>query len=413
MYKKRFLEDKLLRIAKQFKIVLIVGARQVGKSTLLSNTFPTYQHITFDPLQDLYGARKDPDLFLQSYPGPIILDEIQYVPELLPALKRKVDQSDAMGQYFLTGSQNIMVMKNISESLAGRVAILHLSGITPYEVAEKEFNETWLIKYLESPTTIQSQFKDILYLPESLFSAIWRGNYPATIDSNLEKLQLFFSSYIQTYIERDVRLFENIRDLEQFDTFLGLASALTAQEINFAQLGREVDITPAIAKRWLALLKHTYLWIETPAYSGNTIKRLSQKPKGYVTDTGLGCYLQRIASPDSLIRSFARGAMFESYCISLMQALCDNIGVPPRFYHWRTNGGAEVDVILERDGMLYPIEIKAASMVSLSDASGIKAFMQTYPNERIAPGLVLYAGDRCFYLAENIIALPWNTVCKK
>ncbi len=413
MYKKRYLEDKISRIVNHFKVILIVGARQVGKSTLLGTMFPTYKHLIFDPVQDPYGAKTSPNNFFKNFPGPLILDEIQFVPELLSVLKREVDQSDAKGQYLMTGSQNFSIMKNVSESLAGRIAILNLSGITPFEIAGSSLQENWFVRYLENPNSVAFHCKQTLPQKESLFNTLWRGSFPGIMDAPPEVIQTFFSGYVQTYVERDIRTIENLKDFTLFNRFLGLAAALTSQEMNYSQLGREIGIVPATANRWLDALTYTYLWIEILPYSGNTIKRLSKKPKGYIADTGLACYLQRITSPDALAGHPLLGPLFESFCISMIISLCNSLPMAPKLYHWRTSGGAEVDLILEKDGMLYPIEIKIASTISLNDTRGIKAFRDTYPNAKIAPGIILYTGSECYLIDDNIIAMPWNALCPK
>lgn len=411
MYKQRHIQAKLEQLVNYFKVVLVVGARQVGKSTLLKTLYPQLQHLTFDPIQDLYGARQDPDLFLNNFPRPIILDEMQYIPNLLPAIKRKVDESDAKSQYLLTGSQNISILKTIAESLAGRVGILHLGGFTPFELADTPQNN-WLIPYLQSPETFlkSAPLIQTLDLSSTLYTLLWRGSYPGLLDIPNEFVASYYSSYIQTYVERDVRLLENIQDLSQFDRFLGISAALTAQEINYSHLGREIALMPATANRWMDLLVHTYLWAETAPFSGNLIKRVSKKSKGYFTDTGLICYLQRISTPDSLARHPLLGSLFESFCVNFIQNICDSLSMSPKFYHWRTAGGAEVDLILELDGRLYPIEIKCKSNLTAYDARGIRAFFDAYPALNIAPGIILYTGDRCYALSDKIFALPWNAL---
>ncbi|MBN8829007.1 MAG: ATP-binding protein [Sphingobacteriia bacterium] len=411
MYKKRHIEDKLKQISKYFKIVLLLGPRQVGKSTLLSKLYPDLKHITFDPIQDIYGAKQDPDLFLNNFPAPIILDEIQFTTELLPTIKRRVDLTDEKGLYYLTGSQNIYMMKSLSESLAGRVVIMQLGGMTPYELNDVP-NNNWVDIYLDSPGDLPNYFKGLIPNTDNLYNILWRGNYPGLIDAPNEIVRQFYFSYIQTYIERDVRILENIQDLSLFDRFLGLAAALTAQEINYSQLGREIGIMHVTANRWLNLLEHSYLWIETQPYSGNTIKRLSKKRKGYIADTGIACYLQQISTPEALARSPLFGSLFETYCVAMIYNICHSLNMTPRFYHWRTNGGAEVDLILEINNTLYPIEIKGKSVVGIKDCSGIKAFKDTYPKSKIAPGLVIYAGTSCHYIDKDIIAMPWNGLFK-
>ena len=408
-YKKRINENLIRSFAKLFKIVFLVGARQVGKSSVLGHLFPQNKVFVFDPIQDIYGARKNPDLFLHDFKPPLILDEIQFVPELLPSLKRNVDLSEAKGQYFLTGSQQLSILKTVSESLAGRVVIISMNPMTPHEMyATFDEEKNWFLHYLKNPDTFFKNRLTKIVIDPTRIEAVWRGGMPGIIDLPNDVLGAYFSSYVQTYVERDVRLLENIEDLSNFGRFISLIAALTSQEINYSQLGRELGISPKTAERWLRLLVHTYQWTELQPFHMNSIKRLSLKPKGIITDTGLACYLQRISSPEALAASPMQGAFFESYCFNMIKGFCASLHMMPNFYHWRTLAGAEVDIIVEIDGTFYPIEVKAATIVSKNDVRGITAFRETYPQLRIAKGVVIYAGDECYRITEDIVAVPWN-----
>lgn len=408
-FRPRINEDLLRDFSKLFKIIFLVGARQVGKSSLLANLFPQNKVFVFDPIQDLFNVRSNPDLFLSDFKPSLILDEIQFVPELLPSLKRYADSSDDKGQYFLTGSQQLSILKSVSESLAGRVVIIPVNPMTPHEMYST-FNkdQNWFLNYLKNPDTFfNAQLKKI-DIGVTRLEAILRGGMPGIIDLPSGALGAYFSSYVQTYIERDVRYLENIKDLSTFGRFIALISALTSQEINYSQLGRELGISSKTAERWLRLLVHTYQWTELQPFHMNAIKRLSLKPKGIITDTGLACYLQRISSPEALAASPMQGAFFESYCFNMIKGFCTALQVMPNFYHWRTLAGAEVDIIVEIDGVFYPIEVKSATTVSKNDVRGLKAFRETYPNLRIAKGVVIYAGDECYHITEDVVAVPWN-----
>lgn len=409
-YLKRHIEAQLLEAKKYFKAILLLGARQVGKSTLLSHLFPDMKAIVFDPIQDIYKARQDPDLFLNSFPAPLILDEVPYVPELLPSLKRKMDQSEQKGQYFLTGSQNLSVLKTVAESMAGRVAVFHLDNFTPQEIIGKGNGDGWVVKYLEEPKTF---YKNRESLPGTFFSLIeflFRGTFPGTLFLPTTQIPRYFRSYLQTYVDRDVRLQEDIRQLMEFDRFLGICASLTAQEINSSQLGREIGISPHTARRWLDILSFTYQWFDLSPYYGNAIKRISGKKKGYFKDTGFACYLQKIESPESLAVSPRLGAIFETWVVNYIHQQFATLSVPPNSYHWRTAAGAEVDLILEINGKLYPIEIKCKTHLTKSDLTGITAFRKTYPESEIMPALVIYAGVEPFLLDEQTIAIPWNLI---
>lgn len=420
MYHARHLEQKIKSLSKQFKIILITGARQVGKSTLLAHLFPTLKQIVFDPVQDLYRAKEDPDLFLSNFQPPIVLDEIQYAKELLPSIKRYVDASDKCGLYFLTGSQNLNVLKHVAESLAGRVGILHLEGFSLYEMAnavksdeDSRLFPQWLSDYLSHPSDLPVNFSGIFQNIPPLFESLWRGGMPGITDMPNENLNTYFSSYIGTYIERDVRLIENVSDLSTFNRFVILMAALTAQEINFSEIGRELGISRSTAERWLAVLIHSYQWREIWPFHGNLIKRVSKRSKGYFTDAGIACYLNRISSPIHLAEHPLRGALFETFCVSNISKLMSTLPFEPQLYHWRSSGGAEVDLILEQDNQLFPIEIKCKTQLSKHDARGIHAFKETYPHRKIMPGLIIYAGTECYSIAQDVIAFPWNGKTQK
>jgi len=408
MFKERSLADKIRTLFEHFPVVALVGARQVGKSTLLSHLFPDTKAFVFGPVQDVYKAREDPDLFLSSFPAPLILDEVQYAPELLAALKQKMDRSETKGQYFLTGSQNFSMLRTVAESMAGRVAIFHLDNFTPQETLGLGGGAGWLPQYLEDP---RSFYKDRKSFPDNFYSLVeflFRGTFPGTQELPTSQIPRYFSSYLQTYVDRDVRTMENIQSLTEFDRFLGISAALTAQEINSSQIGREIGVSPQTARRWLDLLHFSYQWFELFPYHGNTIKRISGKKKGYFKDSGFACYLQAIESPESLAKSPKLGFIFETWAVNYIHQQFATLSVPPKTYHWRTSGGAEVDLILERSGKLYPIEMKCKTHLSRADLSGLKAFRETYSKNEIMPGLVIYAGSECYQLDENTLAIPWN-----
>jgi uncharacterized protein len=407
-YLNRHAEHKLKRYAQTFKVVLVTGARQVGKSTLLRHVFPDVKNAVFDPVQDLYNARNDPDQFLRTFGTPLLLDEVQYAPEILPAIKRRVDQNDAKGQYVLTGSQNLSVLRNVSESLAGRVGILRLDGLTPAERFGQSDSSSWLLDYLAQPEEFIASLQDVklIHTTDSLTGYLWKGELPGLAELDTQDTPAYLSSYVQTYVERDIRIMGNISDLSQFGYFLRLCGALTGQEIFQSQLGRELGISPKTARHWLDLLVHSYQWLEVPAYAGNAIKKLSAKPKGHLQDSGLACYLNGITSPKSLLSSPRFGSVFESWGVGWIHKQIQRLPLPPRLHHWRTNNGAEVDLVLELDGHLYPIEFKAATNLTKHDTRSIRAFCQTYANAK--PGIILYGGDEAYALSEVAAAIPWR-----
>jgi len=417
-YKDRHLEEKILKYKDIFPAILLTGARQVGKSTLFSHLLnkKNVRHITFDPVLDIENARNDPEFFLDQNPPPVILDEIQYAPELIPAIKRRIDNSKSPGQYFLTGSQNLALLKNISESLAGRVVILELETMTLIEksgVADKN-KETWLSHILNEDSHQIDLNSFISYKQKNpsstLLSIIWRGGFPGILDLHDDVLPDYFKSYVQTCVERDIRNLAEVHDQQIFSRFLALCAALTAQEINFSQLGRDVGVTPQTASRWLSILRATYQWFELPPYHGNTVKRVSGKPKGFISDTGIAAFLQRISSPEALAGHPLLGPLFETHVFLEIHHLLSCINTPPNYYHWRTHAGAEIDLLLELNGTFWPIEIKSKTSITKADARGISAFKETYPRLKIGAGLIIAPIQKAVTLPDNVLAIPYDLI---
>ncbi|MBM3275512.1 MAG: ATP-binding protein [Candidatus Sericytochromatia bacterium] len=395
-------------MAEHFPVLLLLGARQTGKSTLVGHLFGAEaRSFVFDPVLDLHGARSDPEFFLDQHHPPLILDEIQFAPELLSGIKRRVDQNRAPGQYILTGSQTLAMLKHMSESLAGRVGVALLEPMTAQELAGRGGERPWLASWLDAPEALsKAELAGPRVVP--VFRALWRGGYPGLIGMPDDLVPDFFSSYVRTYVERDVSLLGDVRDQHQFGRFLGLCAALSGQEINHSELGRELSLSPQSAGRWLSLLTATYLWSETSPYSGNAIKRISKRPKGYLVDSGLASQLQRIGSPAGLETSPHLGAMFETMVVAEIRRMLAACAPSAGLFHWRTHAGAEVDVVIELDGELWPIEIKCTAQVTRRHEGGFKALRATYPRVRIRPNLIVAATSRITRVSEDTFSIPWH-----
>lgn len=410
VFKERIIAEKLRQLFSAFPVVVLTGARQVGKSTLLRNVFPSLPYVQFDSDIDIGAARQDPDLFLDNHRWPLILDEIQFAAPLVAAIKRRVDQHRQPGMYMLTGSQQWSVLKNISESLAGRAVFAQLEGFTLSEIAQQTTAPSWLARWLDDPCDVVANPPARLNLTRTLYEQLWYGWLPYADTLPQELVPTFYRGYLQTYIERDARLIYDVLDWQQFGRFVQLVSALTAQEINHSQLGRELGISAQTARRWLAALIATFQWYETPPFSKNNLKKVSAKPKGYFADTGLICSLQRISSPLALSGHPLTGALFETAVAAHIRRLSEPLATPPQMYYWRTYGGAEVDIVLERDGRLFPIEVKLTSLPSRKDTVGIAAFRKTHPEQNIAPGLVICPCREFVRISDRDYAIPWDSI---
>ena len=407
MYRERLLTGRLQGLMAAFPAVIVAGARQVGKTTLLKHMYGDQAEIVvFDPVVDVENAREDPELFLDNHRTPLVLDEIQYAPEVVASLKRRIDEDRSPGQYVLSGSQQWRVLTSVSESLAGRAACLDLEGFSLAETAGSP--RSWLAAWIADPDAFLANPPPRLTASRTLYEFLWRGCLPDATLLDEAVIPDFHAAYLRTYIERDVRLLADVSDWQLFGRFVRLCAALTAQEINRSHLGRELGVTPQTAGRWLDLLEATYQWFEVPAYSGNTVKRVSGKAKGYLADTGMACHAQILSTSTSLGGHPLLGALFETAVVAEIRKHAGAMSTPPHLHHWRTSAGAEVDLLLERDGVFYPVEIKAKSNPSRGDTTGITAFRKTYPHLRIDKGLVIAPIQKTLRLNGNDWAIPWD-----
>ena len=414
-YHHRILEPKIQRLKEHFPVIVVTGARQVGKSTLLTHLFGRNAgHFVFDPVTDEFGARRDPEFFLQQHKTPLILDEIQYAPELLAVIKKRVDQDRTPGQFFLTGSQHLSVIKSVSESMAGRAAMIDMDVMSVPERLgiSGPAPSFWLEEVLHAGREAVSLGRlkrsgDVQKMKGGLFKMLWRGGYPGTLDLPDDLCADYFQSYIRTYVERDIRVIAEISDQQTFSRFFGLAAVLTAQEVNDSQLGRDLGVTPQTASRWLDILKATYQWFELPPYHGNFVKRLSNKGKGYLTDTGLACYLARVSSAEALATQPILGALFETHVVLEIKRMFSTVSAPVNFFHWRAHSGAEVDLVVERDGILWPVEIKCKTKIAPSDVRGITAFREAYP-KICGPGVLVASVEEPYFYSKDVLVLPYS-----
>ena len=405
-YITRLLEAKLEGLLPHFPAVAILGARQVGKSTLARHFWPKpARMVVFDPVQDVGNARRDPDFFLQNHPPPLFLDEVQYAPEVLAALKRRVDQTGRNGDYLLSGSQNLALVKNLAESMAGRIAILTLWPFARRELVAEVARPSFLKRWLAAPDAVDLPETP---LPPSILPYLWRGMHPR-LEPDAPELAVstYWESYLHTYIERDLRSVADIGALQTFSRFMGLLAAQTSCEINGNELGRELGIDRKTAVRWLEIAEATYQWVSVPAFARDPTKQVSGKRKGYFTDTGFACHLQRIQGPEVLGCHPLLGRMFETWVVMEMLKAFQDWAAAPGLFHYRTYNGAEVDVVLEWNGTLFPVEIKTTSKPGPRDGLGIRSFRSAFPKERVAPGLLVCSIEQPAWITPELFAVPW------
>lgn len=357
MYIRRAIEAKLKYLAAHFPVVIVCGARQVGKTTLLNQIRKeneAIQLVTLDYPRIRSLAKEDPELFLQQYPTPLVIDEIQYAPELLAYIKIRVDSKKENGMYYLTGSQMFYMMKNVSESLAGRAGILSMYSLSRAEIEGRES-----VPFLPGRIDMASSDDTIT----DLFEKIYRGGMPRMITDRELLPEDYFGSYMQTYLERDIRDLISIKAESKFLKFISCLAARTSGEVNLADIGKDVEIDRKTADGWLSILVSSGLVYLLPPYSGNTIKRIVKRPKLYFMDTGLACYLSMWNNPRALELSAMAGAMFENYVISeIIKGYANHgIDVRSRLCYYRDNNGREIDLIILDNGRLYPVEIKKSA----------------------------------------------------
>ena len=360
----RTLKSTVLNTAATFPVILVTGPRQVGKTTLLRMCAdPNINYVTLDDMALRQIAKEDPALFIQTHKTPLIIDEVQYAPELFPYIKLAVDNSKLKGQYWLTGSQQFHLMKNITESLAGRVGILKLLGLS---LAEAEGKGEKADPFIPNADLLNKKKNTNRLDTLSLFEKIWRGSLPEVVLNPKMDPDIFFSSYVQTYIQRDVRDLTQVADEATFLKFMRSIAARTGQLLNMADLARDVDIDPKTAKSWLSILQTSGLVLLLEPYYTNLSKRMIKSPKLYFLDTGLCCHLTRWTSAETLLNGAMSGAVFETFIITETVKSYIHNGKTADFYFYRDKDQKEIDLLIEQNGKLYPVEIKKTAIPNKS-----------------------------------------------
>lgn len=375
MYIPRYLEEDILKTHRTFKVLYLGGPRQVGKTTLLSRLAQRLKihYVSLDNLSARELARRDPDLFLQKYPAPLFIDEVQYAPDLFSSIKLRVDATERNGQYWLTGSQQFSIMKNLKESLAGRVGILSLLGFSMSE--EKKIIKCKL-PFLPTRSPRFYERSDL----RSVFHRIFRGFFPSLTKRNAPEIERFFNSYVQTYLDRDLRDIFNVSHLSTFHVFLQLCAARTGQILNYSTLARDAGVSVHAAREWIHILETSMQIYLLRPYYRNVSKRIIKSPKLYFLDTGLAAFLTKWKSPDSLMSGAMAGAFFETYVVGEIIKSYLYRGEEPPLYYFRDKEHHEVDILIERNNVIYPIEIKMSSRVNESEINNIMYLRKKIPN---------------------------------
>lgn len=355
-YIKRNLENIVNQVTLEYPVVLVTGPRQVGKTTMLQKLMEGTNrgYVTLDDLNERNLAKTDPELFLQLHKPPILIDEVQYAPELFTYIKVDVDKNHEPGAFWLIGSQIFQLMHGVRESLAGRVAVLSLTSLSQAEISGGEMKPFTI--EMESLTERKKERKETD--TRGIFARIYRGSMPAIVSGANSNSQIFYSSYLTTSIERDVKELSDAIDSLKFLRFITAVAARCGQMVNMAEIARDADINQTQTKNWLGILETLGIIFYLHPYSNHLLKRLVKTPKLYFYDTGLVCYLTKWSSAETLESGAMNGAILENYVVAEILKTYLNCGKEPYLYYYRDKDAREIDLVLEHDGVLNPIEIK-------------------------------------------------------
>jgi len=404
-YIERAITSVLKNRVSSSKCLLLTGARQVGKSTIIKHVFPEYNRADFDDRLTRLQAREEPKLFFMNNPRPLFIDEVQKENSILEEIKLIVDNSDARGDFILSGSAKLELMKGISESLAGRVSVMELSGLSIREIKGIAFNRHFIPTndYLDDREKYIKPYADI-------WEIIHKGSYPEVYDVERD-WQDFYSSYVATYLERDIN--ELIAaDSLTFTKFMTSVAARTGEMLNYANIASEVGVSEPTIKSWISVLERTGIVYILQPYSASALSRAIRSPKIYFRDTGLACYLTRWLTAEALKNSAVAGNMFETFVVSEILKTYSNEGKDYKFsiFYYRgkdkrASGENEIDLIIEENGILYPVEIKMTGNPKAA-IGGTNQVLDKIPDKKRGMGVILCLIDKKTYLRENLIALP-------
>ncbi len=405
-YIKRDMEGLVLSLSEEYSCVLVSGPRQVGKSTMLKHIMKSDRNVvTLDDLNERALAKTDPEMFLAMHPAPVLIDEVQYAPELFPYIKMRIDNGAPAGSYWLTGSQAFKLMKLAQESLAGRVALLHLSSISQNEFYGSGENRPFSVSVEEIAKRSRERIPTDV---NGMFERVFKGTMPGHISGKYTNRDVFYSSYLQTYLERDVSEMIDGVDKVRFLDFIRAAACRAGQQLNVHAIASDVGIADDTASRWLEVLEKSDIIFYLRPYSNNLLKRTVKIPKMYFFDTGLVAYLTRYSSPDILANGSINGAILENYIVSEIRKTYLNAGMECYLHYYRDKDTKEIDLIIESDGLLHPLEIKKAATATLSMVSSFSVLTKSSIPTGI--GGVLCLKESFTALNKDVLVIPAWTI---
>ena len=405
MYIARHMEKIVMALTEQYPAIMIVGPRQVGKTTMLEHLMAQEgrgrKKVTLDDLSERELAKTDPKMFFQLHKPPLLIDEVQYAPELFPYIKMMVDEQKNPGDFWMTGSQLFKMMEGVQESLAGRVALLHLSPLSQSEILGYVDHAPFQVEF--DLLAARQETRNVCDTP-ALFQRIYRGGMPALVTGKYDSASIFYSSYIDTYMERDVRRLSSGIDSLKFLRFLRAAAARTGQQVNYKGIADDAEIDQTTAKNWLHILEALGIIFLLQPYSNNVLKRTVSTPKLYFYDTGLVCYLTRWTSAETAMEGAMNGALLENYTVAEVVKSYQNSGLEPFLYYYRDADAKEIDLLLERDGKLFPVEIKKMATPP-KKLTKVFELIDKSPLQR-GTGAILCMADKLGAFDQNNLIIP-------
>lgn len=401
MYIQRHAESLIKEMISMFKVVLVTGPRQVGKTTLLRHILNDgYTYVTLDDINALEVAKTDPKLFFLNNPGKIIIDEVQYAPELFREIKRLVDQSEALGSIILTGSQTFSLMNNVSETLAGRIGILEMNGLSLREIKGDLYESPFV------PDNHYLRSQRVKTSVDELWGIIQRGSMPELYNNKKMNNQLYYAAYVKTYIERDVRMIINVKDLSLFSKFMVALAARTSQLLNYSVISNELGVDIKTVKSWIGVLQTSGIIALVQPFSNNQLTRVIKTPMLYFMDTGLVCFLLKWLTADTLMNGAMSGHILETFVVSEMIKSFKNQGVlNVPIYFYRDKDMNEIDIIIESSGVLYPIEVKKSATPKVVMGRHL-SIIEKAEGYITGQKIILCLIDQKMNLTQDLVAYP-------